>query len=79
MRGHSAELPQDSQHFGWVRSLEVVVTDVTPSQRVTRLVGAAEYDDLVKLICPIANRCLRAIRNAGMVPEVHEVFPGWWR
>jgi hypothetical protein len=39
-------------------------------------VEAARYDDLVRLICPIANRCLRAIRYAGIVPEVHEVFPG---
>ncbi len=69
----SEELPEDIRYFGETRQLEFTISEQPPEHTFQSLIEPRNYPELVKLLRSVANRCLRSIRNFGMVPHVHEL------
>lgn len=78
MTGHdplsSADLPKEHRYFQTVESLEIQVFEGPPGDALQAFMEAKAFADLVTLLRSMANRCLRAIRNFGMVPHLHELY-----
>jgi len=70
----SAEMPEGSRHFGRVSQLEITISDEPSDDFLGRIIQASDLQGASKLVMSVANRCIRAIRNLGVAPHLHE-FP----
>jgi hypothetical protein len=67
--------PRGAGFVGMVRELKFTVRQEPRGNTIQSLIDTRAYRRLVTIMRTIANRCLRAIRNVGKVPSVHELPP----
>jgi len=72
------EIKDAPQEMKWTCSanrLVIEIVDETEKTSLAELIAEHDLDALLDLTLPIANRCLMAIRNYGIVPSLHEITP----
>ena len=69
----SDNLPEESRHFRQALQLQLTLSEGPQGDALQSLIESRAYQDLVALLRPVANRCLRGIRNFGIVPHLHEL------
>lgn len=69
----SEDLPPDSRHFARGQHLIISVSQEPPTHQVWQDLGEKQWSELVPHLRHIANRCIRGIRNSGIVPGLQEL------
>ncbi|MCL5772821.1 MAG: hypothetical protein M1536_00375 [Firmicutes bacterium] len=72
---HSEELPVKKAFFFRGRGLEIITSNETSKYNLKLLVEEKKFEYLLKLLRCIANRCIRGIRNFGMISNIQEIKP----
>jgi len=60
------------KYFSWTKELVINLRD-EKNQKLKSMIEEEQFGELVRLLCSIANRFIRAIRNFGLVAHLHEV------
>ena len=69
----STDLPEANRHFGRCTQLEISVSDEPPNHFFLRVIEARDFEKIREIVVSVANRCIRAIRNFGLAPHLHEL------
>lgn len=67
------ELPPDSRHFRQAERLEIVVSEDPAEHDLWTLIEEGDWKGVAGILRTLANRCLRGIRNFGLVPSLREL------
>jgi hypothetical protein len=68
------QVPEDSKHTRVDKYLALYISENPPDSSLQALVETDSYEELAKILRPIVNRCIRALRNFGRIPHVHELY-----
>ena len=67
------DLPPEARHFARAEHLSLLVADEAAAHPIWSWVANGDLAALVVLLRQIANRCIRGIRNSGIVPGLREL------
>jgi len=69
----SEDLPHHSRHFARAQHLSVVLSEDLQAHRIWHWLEGEDWQRLLLELRRIANRCIRGIRNFGVVPGLREL------
>ncbi|MCI0427900.1 MAG: hypothetical protein L0Z46_07800 [Nitrospiraceae bacterium] len=66
-------LPGRRGRLSSVGHMQLALVENLPGTTLAHLIETSAFQEIVKLVVSVSNRCIRAIRNFGNVPHIHEI------